>query len=637
MRGLGRKIRQVLGEVAELFVDLWGWVYEHALQRAWRALIQAEAALVQAQLQSVQGIVDAAVRDPLPALGALLGLGRFIGLGSVLSIGAIVGAAYGVALDLSFADERERKSVAARLPFIPTLTKAEIEARLPYIPLEVDASTSASLKWIPEQVAAQNRAQLGWVQIMTDAQQEALLAWTVPQLQAQLDARRFVRPQPPDLLTLGALVLGGVLTLEEALAWTAFAGYPDRLLNFYVEAARRYPSPVELCDAYRRRIIDRDTFYKLMRRQGYSEDVADIIYRQQLYYPSPSDLITWQAREVYEPEAIERWGLAEELELLDRDPLYRGGLDDEQIRNYWIAHWDHPSFTQVAEMLVRDLLASPTARDQIRPGTEEWKRLREAEERLLYEWYRLVEIPPFWRDRLTRMIYQPLTRVDVRRAYDLGVLTEEDVLRNYLDLGYDLRNAQALTTFTKIERKLPDIVARYRNGWISSDRAYNEVLALVGDPEVAQRLWEEKVKKPVQPERVQRERDLTKTEIIKGVRKGVLTREQARSYLQYLGYDEQEAEYLLLINLDWAESPETPAEYLQGVLAWRAAVGLPSVAVPMQLHALERELAEVERALEEAKRQRAARSRIEELEARKALLSSHIQRAYAELARKLER
>jgi hypothetical protein len=60
----------------------------------------------------------------------------------------------------------------------------------------------------------------------------------------------------------------------------------------------------------------------------------------------------------------------------------------------------------------------------------------------------LADYAPGWRKRLTEISYSPFTRVDVRRMYKTGVLTEAQVKEAYLDLGYNKTKAQALTEFT---------------------------------------------------------------------------------------------------------------------------------------------------------------------------------------------
>jgi hypothetical protein len=101
------------------------------------------------------------------------------------------------------------------------------------------------------------------------------------------------------------------------------------------------------------------------------------------------------------------------------------GLTKEWAERYWAAHWSLPSPQQGFEMLHRGIIG----RDDL----------------LLL--LRALDIMPFWRDRLIEMAFEPLNRIDVRRMYSLGVLTEQDVTTAYKDLGYNEINANRLTDF----------------------------------------------------------------------------------------------------------------------------------------------------------------------------------------------
>jgi hypothetical protein len=207
-------------------------------------------------------------------------------------------------------------------------------------------------------------------------------------------------------------------------------------------------------------------------------------------------------------------------------------------------------------------LIDPRHRERFRVGTPEWRRLREDEHRELFEWYRLVEIPPYWRDKLTLMAYEPYTRVDVRRMMDLFILTDEQVFRNYLDLRYDEEHARNLTLWSKTYVRVPDIFSRYRRGWINQEEVMKELLDLGLTKEQAQFIFETKIKKPLKPERVERERDLTKSEIIKGIKKQVITPEEGKGLLMEMGYEDWEAEFIIAINIAIEGSPESYLEFL---------------------------------------------------------------------------
>jgi hypothetical protein len=373
------------------------------------------------------------------------------------------------------------------------------------------------------------------------------------------------------------------------------------------------PTVSELITLKFRKLIDDDEFYDKMAKLGYSRETADEIVKAAYFYPTPSDLISWTAREVFEPDAIEKYGLDAEFDKLRLDEFFKAGMTEEQVRNFWRAHWQHPSWTQIIEMMRRDVLKDPQARDKVKAGSDEWRKLREEEVDLVYDWYRLVEIPPYWRDRLTKISYEPLTRVDVRRMEDLGLLTDDELMRMYLDWGYDEENARRMVIWTKQYVALPDLLARFRNGWITLDELKEELLKLGMKEEKVNEIIETKVKNTLKPERTQRERDLTKSEIIKGVKKGILDIETAKEMLMRLGYDEFEAEYIIVVNIEAESSPETPLEFRKLVENWRKAMGLEHKEIPKEVLEAERKYLELKKRLDEAIKRKERENIIAEL------------------------
>ncbi|MGH7376863.1 MAG: hypothetical protein ACREKK_05545, partial [Candidatus Methylomirabilales bacterium] len=65
--------------------------------------------------------------------------------------------------------------------------------------------------------------------------------------------------------------------------------------------------------------------------------------------------------------------------------------------------------------------------------------------------FRAAEIPTIWRDRFVRIAFAPYTRVDLRRLRQQGLITHEQVIEGYMDLGYDADKAAVLTEFAELD------------------------------------------------------------------------------------------------------------------------------------------------------------------------------------------
>jgi len=369
--------------------------------------------------------------------------------------------------------------------------------------------------------------------------------------------------------------------LWEAMGQQSWKGMPVRLLppEQAIRLMHRHPTS------------ERDWKGEL-QKAGYSEDVINDLMLAYKYYPGPSELTSWLAREVYEEDAITKYGLLDEAEKIDRSAFYRAGLDDEQIDNFWKAHWMHPSFTQLTEMLHRGIL-HPTDREPSNWANKDVVRTWEEDmEKELYEWYRLVEIPPHWRDKLTAMSYNVPTRVDVRRWYDLRTITEDRLRELYHNMGYHGKDLEDYVLWTKIYVLSGDLKDRYRKGYITKEDVTTELKAAGMDPSRADE-WTETIAKASGDERITKERDLTKAEIYKGVKKGVINREQGMAWLQRLGYDAAEAKFILDINVEHISgSPETYWEFESLISEFEGAMGKKRKDVPDVLKELEKEYRE---------------------------------------------
>jgi len=181
---------------------------------------------------------------------------------------------------------------------------------------------------------------------------------------------------------------------------------------------------------------------------------------KKLAYPIPpiQDIITMAVREAFSPEIASRFGQYEDLPAAFVEWAAKKGLSKEWAERYWAAHWGLPSPTQGFEMLHRGII-----------GKDDLELLMRA-----------LDIMPFWREKMIQMSYSPLTRIDVRRMYQLGVITEAEVFKSYQAIGYDEVNSRRMTEFTvkSIRQTLSrfssnDVLRAYTNRFIDYGEAGN--------------------------------------------------------------------------------------------------------------------------------------------------------------------
>jgi len=219
------------------------------------------------------------------------------------------------------------------------------------------------------------------------------------------------------------------------------------------------------------------------------------------------------------------------------------------------------------------------------------------------EWARKEEKPKVRR----------LAESDIIDAYEFGLRTIDDVRAWYLEAGYSAEDADLLARLVYLKYEVPKLRTLYRNGWINKEQLIKGLEEL-GIPEPRRTEMAMNFIKAEQPERLRKERDLTKSEIIKGVKSGVITPQQAVYLLMDLGYDEWEAWYLLAIyKVVEAGDPEGYWEMRKIIELQKKARGLPAKEIPDELIMLEQEQRRLKEELDRLRKTGAPEEKIAEV------------------------
>ncbi|GAH68500.1 unnamed protein product, partial [marine sediment metagenome] len=169
-------------------------------------------------------------------------------------------------------------------------------------------------------------------------------------------------------------------------------------------------------------------------------------------------------------------------------------------------------------------------------------------EKIIKMAYRTMGYSSFWQERLLQLVREIPTRVDVRRWWDMRTIDEAELRSIYQRRGYFGKDLENYVVWTKVYVAFPDLIARWKNGWITFDEVRAELIGYGMPAARAEELLETKFKATA-GDKTAAERDITKTDIIKGVKKGVITRGEGMELLMDMGYDEADADYILTINI----------------------------------------------------------------------------------------
>ena len=200
---------------------------------------------------------------------------------------------------------------------------------------------------------------------------------------------------------------------------------PDYAQN-YLDAILTKPASQDIISYELRRDPSLSNLSSELRRIGIHETYHPLYKELAYQIPPVADIITMAVREAFTPDIAARFGQYEDFPAEFEEWAGKKGLAPEWAKRYWAAHWSLPSPLQGFEMLHRGLI-----------DRNELNML-----------LRALDIMPFWRDKLTGIAYRRLSRVDIRRMYRVGVMTEQEVYDAYLELGYNDRDSKRMTDFT---------------------------------------------------------------------------------------------------------------------------------------------------------------------------------------------
>lgn len=255
----------------------------------------------------------------------------------------------------------------------------------------------------------------------------------------------------PMLMAQGLLVQDA--NLESILDGVSEADIKPTYAQTYLDAIMTKPATEDIIAYELRRDPSLSNLHTELRRIGIHPNYNGLYKELAYQIPPVADIITMAVREAFTPSIAARFGQYEDLPPDFVEWVQKKGLSKEWAERYWAAHWSLPSPQQGFEMLHRGIIG----RDD------------------LYMLMRALDIMPFWRDKLIEMAYRPLSRVDVRRMFALGVIDVSGVNKAYKDLGYSDYNSDLMTKFTieyvkGVPKKLStaDIISSYKKHLIDT-------------------------------------------------------------------------------------------------------------------------------------------------------------------------
>lgn len=209
----------------------------------------------------------------------------------------------------------------------------------------------------------------------------------------------------------------------------------------YTRAARSKPIPLQLAMMRRRKAINSNQYAEGMRQLGYLEtSTSEQLYNLTEQIPTLTDITRLMVRDADDEALAARLGLdsyfTEKYGRQLREWSEAQGVPEKFARYYWRAHWNIPSPGQLFTFYHR-------LRDNPQFGGRD-KVLDDIKAALIQQ-----DILPYWHEHYLATSFHPIGRIDIRRAFNIGALKEEELAPAYRQLGYSDETSDLLADFTK--------------------------------------------------------------------------------------------------------------------------------------------------------------------------------------------
>jgi hypothetical protein len=306
-------------------------------------------------------------------------------------------------------------------------------------------------------------------------------------------------------------------------------GFVDQVyVDAMVDLATPYLSLESQVKLWQRDLIGESTLEERLLALGFQRTgQLDEIKQLATAIPTPGDLTRMMMRDSADTDIVTKFDLDAEFEkkFKGRIPGWARaqGMEEEHLRYQWRAHWTIPPPGQLYTMLHRLRHIDPAD-----PAWIDADTVRTALEQ--------QDILPFWVPKLLEISTAPITRVDARRAYAIGIVDRQALVKSFWDRGYSDPDAETLADY--VER---DLILKWRKSPLVTRFAKLELTETELDTELSFTGLSDQAKTDIKQHGKDLARDMSRTLCTKAVKSrfktGELDYNQSRAQLIQLGHD----------------------------------------------------------------------------------------------------
>lgn len=302
-------------------------------------------------------------------------------------------------------------------------------------------SSPGAWKWLLDQFAS--------FAIMLDFSKQ-IYSSEVSAFAQDVARREPVTPLSPDQLANAAVqtIVPQDWAAHEALR----SGVTPELFDILYKITGMPPALEQMLSLLNRGVVDEAAVRLAIAQSHTKTEYTDALIKLRFAVPTPAEITHWLTRDAFIDAFVERYGMdAEYIDSKDKaDPLFqKNAVDPDYIKYIWRAHWTLPSPGMAAEMFQRTNDAGEGDSKGLPSGAAIKSVIGQDD---LNRLYRAAGYEPFWRDKLLKIAYNPLTRIDSRRMYLAGLIDDDRFYRAQLDIGYDAPTAQLILQWMQAQK-----------------------------------------------------------------------------------------------------------------------------------------------------------------------------------------
>lgn len=276
------------------------------------------------------------------------------------------------------------------------------------------------------------------------------------------------------------------------------------------------------------------------KKLGLTDEQIELLKEMAYRVPGVQDVIRYAVKEAYNTELTALFRTKEEYPEVAETDARKAGVRPDHLMKEWQAHWDLPSAGQGFQMLHRGIMS-------------------ETDVTMLLK---ALDYMPYFRDKLIELSWDVPNRIELRLMARYGLVDKPFLVDALKSAGLHEKYRGIVADMMLAQGLLQDLSAQYAKKWLTKEEVKTQLSAVGLSQDIQDRMYKWIVANGG-ADRLTKERDLTVSDITKGVKLGYLSEEEATDQLMALGYDESEARYKLAVDVPQQAETLTDEQKIQ--------------------------------------------------------------------------